>query len=188
MMILRSLILGFLSAIMLGTVPSANAKSCPDLLNQTYPRLQDEKPISLCNFSGDVLLVVNTASKCGYTNQYEGLEGLHAEFSGQGFSVLGFPSSDFGGQEFGDNAKIAEFCHNTFGVKFPMFGRSHVVGPNANTLYQALSTDSGEPPRWNFHKYLIGRDGKVIASFPSNVRPSDPKLRQAINKALAVAH
>ena len=131
-----------------------------------------------------MLLVVNTASKCGYTPQFEALEALHAKYKGQGFAVLGFPSGDFKAQEFEDEKQIQEFCTLTYGVKFPMFQKVHVVGDEATPLYQDLAKASGEPPKWNFHKYLIGRDGRLIASFGSKTTPDDPAVVAAIEQAL----
>jgi glutathione peroxidase len=169
--------------------PSAPAGAapavCPALLQHTFPRLQDEKPQPLCQYSGKVLLVVNTASYCGFTPQYEGLEKLHAKYKDQGLVVLGFPSNDFA-QEKGSNKEIADFCENTFGVKFPMFGMSSVRGGDANPLYRQLSAQTGRQPLWNFHKYLIGRDGKVVANYSSMTTPDDPALVRALERQLAL--
>ena len=117
---------------------AADAPACPATLNHQFPRLQDEKPQSLCQYSGKVLLVVNTASYCGFTPQYEGLEKLHARYKDRGLVVLGFPSNDFA-QEKGSNKEIAEFCENTFGVQFPMFAMSSVRGRDANPLFKELA-------------------------------------------------
>lgn len=182
---LRAALAVLLCAFGLSSNAAYAAPHCPSLLNKTFNRLQDEKPVSLCDFSSKVLLVVNTASKCGYTPQYEGLEALHTKLSTKGFSVMGFPSGDFGGQEYSDSKKIADLCFNTYGVNFPIFSKSHVAGVNANPLYQDLIKATGVAPRWNFHKYLIGRNGEVIASFPSGVRPDDPELLKAIESALS---
>jgi glutathione peroxidase len=160
------------------------AQQCPALLNHEFPRLQDEKKISLCDFKGQVLLVVNTASFCGFTGQYEELEKLHKQYNSKGFSVIGFPSSDFGNQEYKSNKEIAAFCHNTFGVKFPMFAKTVVKGDSANPLYKQLAEASGEQPGWNFHKYLINRKGEVVGTFKSGVSPNDPQITQAIRRAL----
>lgn len=165
----------------------ALAGQCPALLDHNFKRLQDEKPVSMCQYSGQVLLVVNTASFCGYTNQYKGLEKLHDSLSSQGFSVIGFPSGDFGGQEYKSDEEIADFCANTFGVKFPMFSKSSVKGVEANPLYKDLIAQSGQEPRWNFHKYLVGRDGKVLGSYSSSVTPDAPRLREDITKAIQMA-
>ena len=159
--------------------------ACPALLNQQFKRLQDDAPQNLCQYAGKVALVVNTASYCGYTSQYEGLESLYAKYRERGLVVLGFPSNDFGGQEPGGSKQIADFCFNTYGVKFPMFAKSVVTGSKANPLHAQLASASGQSPEWNFHKYLVGRDGKLVASFPSQVTPLDGKLVAAIEKALA---
>lgn len=164
---------------------AADAPACPALLQHTFPRLQDEKPQSLCQYSGRVLLVVNTASFCGFTPQYEGLEKLHARYRERGLVVLGFPSNDFA-QEKGSNKEIAEFCENTFGVKFPMFAKSAVRGADANPLFRQLAAQTGRAPLWNFHKYLIGRDGKVVAHYSSLTRPDDADLLKALEQQLAV--
>lgn len=156
------------------------------LLARDYRPLAGKESVNLNRaYGGKVLLVVNTASKCGYTPQYEGLEALHQELAGRGFSVLGFPSNDFKGQEPGSEAQIQEFCTLTYGVKFPMFQKVHVVGPEATPLYQDLTRLTGVAPGWNFHKYLVSRDGQVVAQFPSKVRPDDPELRAAIERELA---
>ena len=160
-------------------------KRCIELLKSTYPKLQDESPQSLCQYSGQVVLVVNTASYCGFTHQYDGLERLYERFKGQGFVVLGFPSNDFGQQEPGSNKKIADFCQNTYGIRFPMFAKSHVRGPNANPLFQGLGKITGETPSWNFHKYLISRDGRQVLSFGSQIAPESKALTGAIEKMLS---
>jgi glutathione peroxidase len=163
---------------------AATPAACPVLLQYTFPRLQDEKPQPLCQYAGRVLLVVNTASFCGFTPQYEGLEALYARYRDKGLVVLGFPSNDFY-QESGDNKQIADFCENTFGVKFPMFGKSAVRGSDANPLFRQLAAQTGHAPTWNFHKYLIGRDGKVIAHYGSMTRPDDPAFVRSLEQQLA---
>lgn len=130
------------------------------------------------------MLVVNTASYCGFTSQYDELEQLQRQYSAKGFNVLGFPSNDFGKQEPKSNKEIADFCNNTFGVKFPMFAKSTVKGDMANPLYKQLTKASGEQPGWNFHKYLIDRNGKVVGTFKSGVSPLSPEITQAIRRAL----
>ena len=129
--------------------------------------------------------MVNTASFCGFTGQYEGLEALYARYRDRGFVVLGFPSNDFGRQEPGSNQVIADFCENTFGVKFPMFGKSTVVGRQANPLYRELAARTGQTPGWNFHKYLVARDGQTVRSFPSQVTPDNPSLIRDIERFLS---
>jgi glutathione peroxidase len=155
--------------------------ACPANLQHTFPRLQDEKPQNLCQFAGKVTLVVNTASYCGFTPQYKGLEALYEKYRDRGFVVLGFPSNDFA-QEKASNREIAEFCESTFGVKFPMFAASHVRGDNANALFKQVTAQSNTPVRWNFHKYLLGRDGKVVGGFGSRTTPED--LSPQIEKLL----
>jgi glutathione peroxidase len=124
------------------------------------------------------------ASECGYTPQYQGLEKLHRELSGKGFAVLGFPSNDFGGQEPGTPQQIATFCRLTYDVTFPMFAKvSTLAGPSQSPIYKFLGT-TGHLPAWNFTKYVVGKDGKVVAFFPSEVTPEAPALRNAIAKAL----
>lgn len=164
------------------------AASCPKLLDHRFKRLQDDAPQDLCQYAGKVVMVVNTASYCGFTSQYEGLEALYAKYAPKGLVVLGFPSNDFGEQEPGDSKQIADFCYNTYGVKFPMFAKSSVAGKNANPLHAKLAEITGTPPKWNFYKYLIGRDGKVLGSYSSMVTPSDSKLLDDIEKALAQKH
>jgi glutathione peroxidase len=178
-----------LLALLAGTLAPATTfaaapAACPVLLQHTFPRLQDEKPQNLCQYNGKVLLVVNTASFCGFTPQYEGLEKLHARFRERGLVVLGFPSNDFA-QETGSNKEIADFCENTFGVKFPMFAKTAVRGADANPLFRQLAAQTGRAPLWNFHKYLIGRDGKVVASYGSMTRPDDAALLRALEQQLA---
>ncbi|GAB4477931.1 MAG: glutathione peroxidase [Burkholderiaceae bacterium] len=177
-------IVATLLAATLAHAPARAASDCPPLLAHSAPRLQDETPQSLCQYAGRVLLVVNTASFCGYTSQYEGLEALHARYSPRGLVVLGFPSNDFN-QEPADNKSIADFCFNTYGVKFPMFAKTSVAGQTAHPFFAALARASGQAPRWNFHKYLVDRDGKVVASFPSAVAPLDRRIRERIEQLLA---
>jgi len=147
----------------------------------------DGETLTLERYLGQVLLVVNVASKCGLTSQYEGLERLYEAQRERGLEVLGFPANNFKQQEPGSDAEIKEFCTLTYGVKFPMFEKVHVVGTQATPLYQRLTAATGVAPAWNFHKYLVGRDGKVIAQFASKVTPDDPQLTAAIDKALAAA-
>lgn len=162
---------------------AAAPASCPALLHQNFKRLQDEAPQDLCQYAGKVVLVVNTASYCGYTKQYEGLEKLNAKYGPRGLVVLGFPSNDFK-QESANAKEIADLCYNTYGVKFPMFSTTVVSGPNANPLHASLAKQTGKEPKWNFTKYLIGRDGKVIEHFPSKVAPEDAALVSKIEAAL----
>ena len=178
--LLRSAIVAVFASLALPVV----AQTCPALLDHTFARLQDESPQTLCQYRDKVVLVVNTASYCGFTPQYEGLEALYARYAARGLVILGFPSGDFGDQEKTSNKEIAEFCFNTYGVKFPMFAKSTVKGAAANPLFAALTKASGQAPRWNFHKYLIDRDGKWVASYPSQVEPLDPGLTRRIEELL----
>ena len=164
------------------TTSASNA--CPSLLQGTYPKLQDDSPQSLCQFSGQVILVVNTASYCGFTRQYDGLERLYERYKAQGFVVLGFPSNDFGQQEPDSNKKIADFCRNTYSIKFPMFAKSSVRGNDANLIFKQLTKLTGDAPGWNFHKYLISRDGRQVLSFGSQIAPESQTLTEAIEKML----
>ena len=177
--------LALIWAFCAGLPAHAAQPACPATLQHTFARLQDEKPQSLCQYAGRVALVVNTASYCGFTPQYKGLEALHGKYKDRGLVVLGFPSNDFA-QEKASNKEIAEFCENTFGVKFPMFGASSVRGAGANPLVRQLAAQSGREPKWNFYKYLIGRDGRVVASYGSTTGPEDAELVRAIEKELAV--
>ena len=154
--------------------------ACPPLLDRSMQTL-DERTQSLCQYAGNVVLVVNTASQCGYTPQYEGLEALYRKYKGKGLVVIGFPSNDFGGQEPGSNQQIAEFCPNLYAIDFPMFAKSEL---RANPLYRQLIRATGQAPRWNFHKYLLDRSGSRVQSFGSAVEPDDPKLVSALERLL----
>jgi glutathione peroxidase len=180
-----AVLLSFLVCSALAVAQTGAPAACPALLSHTFPKLQDESPQNLCQYRGKVVLVVNTASYCGYTPQYEGLEKLHAQYAARGFTVLGFPSGDFGNQEKATNKEIADFCFNTYGVKFPMFSKTSVAGSAANPLFAELAKATGQPPKWNFHKYLIDRDGRVVKVFPSAVKPLDERLTREIEAALA---
>lgn len=155
------------------------------LLDQDFRRLASDETINLADeYAGKVLLIVNTASKCGNTPQYEGLEALYQEYGDEGLVVLGFPSNDFLGQEPGTEEEIQEFCRLTYKVKFPMFEKTTVKEGEAHPLYQALAEAAGTYPTWNFHKYLVGRDGKVIREFSPRTQPYDDKLIAELKKAL----
>ena len=160
------------------------APSCSPLLSHTFLRLQDEAPQNLCQYQGKVILAVNTASFCGFTSQYEGLEKIYAKYKDRGFVVLGFPSNDFGQQEPGSNKEIADFCKNTYDVKFPMFAKSNVSGSNPNPLFKMLIAKTGTTPKWNFYKYLIDRNGNVIDSFGSVTKPTSSSITNQIEKLL----
>lgn len=165
------------------TLPAFSCNST--LLDQNFRKLAASDTVNLCQtYSGKVLLVVNTASKCGYTPQYEGLEKLHEKYQQQGLVVLGFPSNDFMGQEPGSETEIQDFCRLTYDVKFPMFEKTAVKKEHAHPFYVQLAELSGTYPTWNFHKYLIGRDGKFIAQFSPHTKPFDPAVVTAIERAL----
>jgi glutathione peroxidase len=158
---------------------------CPALLRQQFKRLQTGEPQSLCQFRGKVLMIVNTASYCGYTGQYEGLEAMYRKYKGRGFVVVGFPSNDFGGQEPGTNREIAQFCRLTYGVEFPMFEKMSITKVSANPLFAALSASTGVVPQWNFYKYVVDRNGRPVAGFESRTTPDDRDLVQLIERLLA---
>ena len=164
--------------------PAAAQASCSALLDHALRPLAGKTPESLCRHQGKVLLIVNVASKCGFTPQYEGLEAMHDRLAPRGFAVLGFPSNDFLGQEPGSEEQIQDFCKLTYGVKFPMYEKVHVTGADTTPLYQRLRQATGVTPAWNFHKYLVSRDGRVVGSWPSKVKPDDPALLAAIEREL----
>jgi glutathione peroxidase len=146
------------------------------------------EPMPFRQFEGQAVLVVNTASRCGYTSQYAGLQELHETFKDQGFSVLGVPSNDFGGQEPGTEEQIKAFCEMNFGVTFPLTSKVHAVGPNQHAFWQVAKKELGEKaePNWNFHKVLVGPDGAVLQAYPSGVKPADAELVADIERALSM--
>ncbi len=158
--------------------------ACPGLLDHKLQDL-DGKPVDLCQFSGKVVVAVNTASYCGFTPQYKGLEALYQKYRNQGLVVVGFPANDFGRQEPGSNQEIKDFCELTYGVKFPMMEKTSVVPGKANPLFSELARMTGEQPKWNFHKYVISRDGKRAFSYPSSVTPDSEELVRRIEALLA---
>ena len=160
--------------LMVLTALPALANACPTLLEQRYNSLQG-KPVNLCDFAGRPILVVNTASKCGYAPQFEKLEALHRRYQGRGLVVLGFPSNDFN-QELATNQEIAQFCKLTYFVEFPMIEKGSVSGPGANAFFKQLAAASGTAPQWNFHKYLIAPDGKTVHSFGTRVEPDSQEV------------
>ena len=166
---------------------SLSAMACKSsLLDHNFRKLASSEEVNLCEaYSGKVLLIVNTASKCGFTYQYEGLEKLHDEYSDEGLMVLGFPSNDFLGQEPGTEEEIQDFCRLTYGVEFPMFEKITVKEGIAHPFYNDLANSAGTHPKWNFHKYLIGKDGELITDFSTRTKPYDEKVITAINKALS---
>ena len=146
----------------------------------------DGEPLPMAKFRGKVVMLVNTASFCGFTPQYEGLQKIQTDYAARGFTVLGVPSGNFKDQEYGSNKQISEFCKAKFGIKFPLAEKSEVVGAKAIPLYRWAAAKLGpdNTPRWNFHKYLIGRDGRLIAAFGTRTEPGDPMVRAAIEAAL----
>lgn len=153
------------------------------LLGHELRRLHSPETVKLDRYAGQPLLIVNTASHCGFTRQFEGLEAVHKEYADKGLKVLGFSSDDFN-QEAKDEAKAAEVCFVNFGVTFDMFATIPVRGEGAHPLFRELARQSGQSPQWNFHKYVVDRDGRVVATFPSRVEPGDPALRAAIEGVL----
>ncbi len=161
------------------------ASTCPKTLDFEMRPLNGGEPVNLCDaYLGKVVLMVNTASYCAFTPQYEGLEALYERYKDRGFVVLGFPSNDFGGQEPGTEKQIKDFCRLTYGVQFPMYQKMHAARDRADPLYRVLGELAGEYPRWNFHKYLLDREGRLVASFPSAVRPEGARLVEAIESQL----
>ena len=171
---------------MIATLAFAAARasaSCPALLNHKVASLAGGTE-DLCDDAGKVVLVVNTASYCGYTPQYKGLQALHEKYKSKGLVVLGFPSNDFGNQEPGSDKDVADFCDNTYKVRFPMFSKTPVKAAGGSAFYDALAIATGERPKWNFHKYLVSRDGKRVLSFPSKVEPESPEFVAKVEELL----
>jgi glutathione peroxidase len=164
-------------------LPDSGDTALPQSLHGFTVNRLNGKPEELKTYEGKVVLLVNTASECGYTPQYQGLETLWQEYQSKGVVVLGFPSNDFGGQEPGSSQEIATFCQRNYGVSFPMFEKVVTKGPKAAPLFKFLSAAAGEP-KWNFHKYLVDKQGKVVKAFPSSVTPESAELRSAIDAAL----
>jgi len=170
--------------VLTASLPALACESA--LLDQDFRRLASTQEVNLCEaYSGKVVLVVNTASKCGNTPQYDGLEKLYDQYGKDGLVVLGFPSNDFMGQEPGTEDQIEEFCRLTYGVEFPMFEKTTVKGDDADPFFVALAESSGTYPTWNFHKFLIGRDGVLISEYSPRTQPFDDKLVAAIEQALS---
>lgn len=175
--------LTFATILLMAT--TASASGCPETLAFEKRELAGEKTVDLCSaYLGKVVLVVNTASKCAYTPQYDGLEALYRRYKDDGLVVIGFPSNDFGYQEPGTEKQVKDFCRLTYGVEFPMFEKTSVRGDEADELYQTLARISGQRPRWNFHKYLLDRDGSLVGSFASRIEPQNETLINAIEQLL----
>lgn len=172
-----------LITLLLGLLASSGYAACDNLLDYHARKLHADDSVNLCEaYQGKVLLIVNTASQCGYTPQFKGLEALYQEYKEQGLVVLGFPSDDFR-QEFNQEEKTANLCYINYGVTFPMFAPSSVKGSSANAVFQHLAAAKGEPS-WNFNKYLLDAHGNILARYPSRTVPADPQLRQDIQAAL----
>jgi len=171
-----------LAALLLAGLPGLACGACADLLKHSYTSLQG-KTVNLCDYANRPILVVNTASKCGYTSQFEKLEALNKRYGGRGLVVLGFPSNDFN-QELATNQEIAKFCKLTYFVEFPMIEKASVTGPGATPLYRQLAAATGESPQWNFHKYLIAPDGRTVYSFRSQVEPDAREIMSRLSPML----
>ena len=166
------------------SVLSVTTFACSDILNSTLRILDSDAEQNLCEYSGNVILVVNVASKCGYTYQYEGLQALYDNYKDKGLVVVGIPSRDFLGQELADESDVKEFCSTEYGVTFPMFATTKVRGKKAHPFYKKLRKESGVQPSWNFNKYLISKDGSIVSTYGKNVEPNSPGLISDIEKLL----
>lgn len=174
------------TGILLAVTPLAYAAvACEGIYNQQFTTLQGEK-LNLCDYQTQPILVVNTASKCGFTPQFEALEGMYSRYKAQGLLVIGFPSNDFK-QELSDNKQIGDFCKLTYAVKFPMMAKSSVTGPNANPLYKQLIAKTGQTPQWNFYKYVILPGGKEVYAYESSVLPGSKEILGKIKPHLTPA-
>ncbi len=163
---------------------NASASQCPDILKFMKRKLNSQETVNMCSeYKGKTLLIVNTASYCGFTPQFEGLEALYKDYKDKGLVVLGFPSHDFN-QEDNDEGKTAELCELTYGVKFPMFEPIAVRGDDADPLYRMLAKKSGTTPKWNFYKYLVNSDGEIVDSYSSFTKPDDKKFLKVIEETL----
>ena len=181
---MKGITLNALIATQLFTSPMTFASSCPDILQGKQRLLNSTEEIALCDaFKGKTLLVVNTASQCGFTPQFEQLEQLHQTYKDQNFAVVGFPSNDFR-QDRGSEEKTAKICYLDYGVTFPMMARTSVLGENANPVFAEITNQAGVTPKWNFYKFLINKDGKVVATFPSSTSPTSTTLTNMIEQQL----
>ncbi len=169
--------------LLFAAILSSYSYSCSDLLNSELRVLDSSEKRNMCEYKGDVLLVVNVASRCGYTYQYEGLQALYDKYKDQGLTIIGIPSRDFR-QEYSEESSVAEFCSTEYGVNFPMFATTKVRGDKAHPFYKKLSVQSGMTPNWNFNKYLIDRNGKVYKGYRAKVKPDSDLLINSIEKLL----
>ena len=161
-----------------------NDEACPSFLNHDLRILDSQNYENLCKYKGKVIMVVNVASRCGFTYQYENLQKLYAKYNSEDFVILGFPSRDFMFQEYNSEDKVKEFCESTYGVSFPLFATSSVKGADANDFYKDLNKKTGKSPSWNFTKILISKNGSETHVFPSNVEPNDQSILSKIDKLL----
>ncbi|EDL69729.1 glutathione peroxidase [Vibrio campbellii] len=181
---MKGITLNALIATLLFTSSMAFASGCPGILQGKQRLLNSTEEIALCDaFRGKTLLVVNTASQCGFTPQFEQLEQLHQTYKDQNFAVVGFPSNDFR-QDRGSEEKTAKICYLDYGVTFPMMARTSVLGENANPVFAEITNQAGVTPKWNFYKFLINKDGKVVATFPSSTSPTSTTLTNMIEHQL----
>ena len=182
-------IMNILSMIMTIVSPSVHASDASQLGSAYDFAFQsiDGTPMPLKGFAGRVVMVVNTASFCGFTPQYQDIEALWRQYRERGLVVIGVPSNDFGAQEPGSETQIKEFCEMRYGVDFPLTSKEHVIGSSAHPMFQWIAKELGEgaAPKWNFHKYLIGKDGRIAGTFGSRLEPDSPEVTQAIDAALA---
>jgi len=174
----------FLAIAALMTATSASAATCGALLDHTVADLSGSRE-NLCQYAGKVVLVVNTASECGYTPQYKGLQAIFDKYKSRGLVVLGFPSNDFGQQEPGGAKEIKDFCDRNYAVKFPLFAKVPVKDAGGSAVFDGLAQATGQRPKWNFHKYLIARDGRTALRFPSKVEPESAELVAKIEELLS---
>ena len=184
---IQSALLLMLSICLIGNnaLFASEAQSCPETLNFKKEKLADDEIVDLCHeYKGKVVMVVNTASFCGFTKQYKSLENVYKKYKGDGFVILGFPSNDFGKQEPGNEKQIKDFCDRTYNIKFPMFEKTAVSKGTQDPMYKTLGTIAGEYPSWNFHKYLLDRNGKLVASIKSKIDPENPEVTKAIESLL----
>ena len=182
------ILFGFISALFgcqQKVIQAETVDGCPVTLNHTVKKLNDNQSVNLCHeYAGKVLLIVNTASKCAFTDQYDGLEKLYATYKDRGFAVLGFPSNDFGNQEPGTEKQVQDFCRLTYGVKFPMFSKTHVRKENADPVFRTLGDLTNRYPKWNFYKYLLDQNGNIVDSYASVTSPMSASIVDQIERLL----
>ena len=188
---MRRMVVSLLPFLLVAAVAAAQSKSggkVPEVLNFTMNSISGQ-PMNLSKYQGKVVLIVNTASQCGYTYQYEGLQNLHKKYASQGLAIIGFPSNDFGQQEPGTDSEIQQFCKANYGVQFDMFSKVQVLGPGKAALYDYLTSKRTNPKfsgeiKWNFEKFLVSRDGEILGRFSSDIEPESRQVTGAIEGAL----